>query len=516
MNLALGRTRADRAPRHEIGEILRRDRIEEFTSRGQPEIVDLQQQTASYAQAIVDCETTVEMRIVDEALPPDGRTRLLEVYAHHDFERVAMAFALRDETARVFESGGRIVDRTRPDDDDEPIVSTMENLVRRAPGICHDLGGTFGTWQCVEKLARRREFFNLGNAQVVGLGEGHNGRKVPDGDVQTPSLHGRRPGNRIHSHMPDLTRALITWDCPPPLLEPLEALGVTVEHTSRQDSETEMRAALGDKVALLCHPFSPVTRAMIDAAPHLRVVSTVAVGYNNIDLGALRDRGIPLGHTPGVVVEATADITFGLILGVMRRMFSGDRYVRDGKWMGGMDALGNDLAGKTLGIFGMGAIGMSVARRARASNMKIAYSNRNRRDDAPDATYCSFDELLATADCLCILAPLSPETHHIINAAALAKMKPGAYLVNAARGGLVDTQALHDALASGRLAGAAVDVLDPEPIGADHPLLTLPTFSITPHIGTGSVETRMAMARMCIANAVAGLRGEPLLAAVAL
>ena len=316
--------------------------------------------------------------------------------------------------------------------------------------------------------------------------------------------------------MSDSSRALITWDCPPQLLEPLEALGVTVERAPRQDLEAEMLHAIADKVALLCHPFAPVTQAVIDAAPLLRVVSTVAVGYDNIDLAALRQRGIPLGHTPGVVVEATADVTFGLILGVMRRMFSGDRFVRAGKWTGGMDVLGTDLAGKTLGILGMGAIGMSVARRARASNMKIAYFNRNRRDDAPDATYCTLDELLATADCLCILAPLSPQTHRIVDAAAIAKMKRGAYLVNAARGGLVDTQALYDALESGRLAGAAVDVLDPEPIDADHPLLTLPTFSITPHIGTGSIETRMAMARMCVANAVAGLRGEPLLAAVVL
>ncbi len=316
--------------------------------------------------------------------------------------------------------------------------------------------------------------------------------------------------------MPDHLRALITWDCPPSLLNPLREIGVTVEHTPRQDLEADLLRKIADKAALLCHPFSPISRAVIEAAPHLRVVSTVAVGYNNIDLAVLRERGIPLGHTPGVVVEATADITYGLILAVMRRMISGDRYVRAGSWLGGMDALGNDLAGKTLGIFGMGAIGMSVARRARASNMQIAYTNRNPRSDAGDARFCTFDELLATADCLCILAPLSPQTHRIVDAAALAKMKRGAYLVNAARGGLVDTQALYDALASGHLAGAAVDVLDPEPIGADHPLLGLPTFSITPHIGTGSIETRTSMQRLCIANAVAGLLGEPLLSGVPL
>ncbi|GAC1443198.1 MAG: D-glycerate dehydrogenase [Vulcanimicrobiaceae bacterium] len=316
--------------------------------------------------------------------------------------------------------------------------------------------------------------------------------------------------------MSELQRALITWDCPAAVLDPLRAIGVAVEQVSFQGDEGEMCRAIADKAALLCHPFAPVTRAVIDAAPNLRVVSTVAVGYNNIDLAALRDRAIPLGHTPGVVVAATADITFGLIIGIMRRMFSGDRYVRAGRWTTAMDALGNDLAGKTLGILGMGAIGMAVARRARASDMRVAYHNRTPRADASEATYCTFDELLATADCLCILAPLSPQTQRIVDAGALAKLRPGAFLVNAARGGLVDTDALYDALASGRLAGAAVDVLDPEPIGADHPLLTLPTFAITPHIGTASHETRGAMARLCVANAVAGLRGEPLVARVAL
>lgn len=316
--------------------------------------------------------------------------------------------------------------------------------------------------------------------------------------------------------MPPTQRALITWACPQPLLAPLEDLGVSVEYAPRQDLETEMCRALADKVALLCHPFAPVTRAMIEAAPLLRVVSTVAVGYDNIDRAALRERGIPLGHTPGVVVEATADVTYGLIIGVMRRLFSGDRYVRAGSWTAGMDALGNDLGAKTLGIFGMGAIGMAVARRARASGMHIAYANRTPRADAPDARFCTLDELLAISDCLCVLAPLSPQTHRIIDTTALAKMKRGAYLVNAARGAIVDSQALYDALASGHLAGAAVDVVDPEPIAADHPLLTLPTFSITPHVGTGSVETRMAMARTCVSNAAAVLRGGAPLAAAPL
>lgn len=314
--------------------------------------------------------------------------------------------------------------------------------------------------------------------------------------------------------MAQALHALITFDCPPEVLEPLRALGVHIERSPPQDSEAQMCRAIANKHALLCHPFAPVTRAVIAAAPYLRVVSTAAVGYDNIDLAELRERGIALGHTPGLVVEATADVAYALILGVMRRMFSGDRYARAGGWLASPDALGHDLAGKVLGILGMGAIGMAVARRARASGMSIAYANRRPRSDAPEASYLSLDALLAAADCLCILAPLSPQTYRLVDAAALAKMKPGAYLVNAARGAIVDTHALYDALASGRLAGAAVDVIDPEPIGPGHPLLSLATFSLTPHIGTSTVETRLAMTRLCVANAAAALRGEPMPAAV--
>lgn len=291
-------------------------------------------------------------------------------------------------------------------------------------------------------------------------------------------------------------------------------MDVEIERLERQESVPDMIAAIAGKHALLCHPFAPLRREILDAGGDLRVVSTVAVGYDNIDIAALRERGIAIGHTPGVVVESTADVTYALILGIMRRIFIGDRYVRAGSWLGGMDALGNDLAGKTLGIVGMGAIGMAVARRARASGMRIAYANRRPRTDAGDAKFLSFDELLAAADCVCVLAPFSRETAKMFDATAFAKMKSGAYFVNAARGGIVDTQALHDTLASGHLAAAGVDVLDPEPIGADHALLALPNFFITPHIGTATYETRGAMAARCVANAVAGLRGEPLLSPV--
>ena len=309
--------------------------------------------------------------------------------------------------------------------------------------------------------------------------------------------------------MPTLLRALLTWECPDPLLEPLRAIDVSVAFVPGLKTEAEMRAAIADKHALICHPWVPVTRAVVAAAPDLRVVSTVAVGYDNIDVAALVERQIPVSHTPGVVVEATADITYGLLLGIMRRILAGDRYVREGGWLRAIDTFGNDLAGKTLGIVGMGAIGMALAKRARASGMRIIYTNRRPRTDAPEATYATFEELVATADAICVLAPLSNETAKMFDAQAFAAMKRGAYFVNAARGGIVDSQALYDALQSGHLTAAAVDVLDPEPIGADHPLLGLRNFFITPHIGTATFETRGAMASLCIANVVAVLSGKP-------
>ena len=311
--------------------------------------------------------------------------------------------------------------------------------------------------------------------------------------------------------------ALLTWPCPAPILAPLEQLGAAIEQLAPgAETSAGMQAAIAGKDALLCHPWVPVDASVIEAGrERLRVVSTYAVGYDNIDVAACRQHGIAVGHTPGVVVEATADITYALILAVMRGIISGDRFVRDGKWMAGLAPLGHDLRGKTLGIVGMGAIGTAVARRAIASGMRIAYTNRRGAPSTSiDAEFLAFDELLKRSDCIVVLAPLSVQTRGIINRAAFAKMKPGAFLVNAARGPLVDTDGLYEALASGHLAGAAVDVVDPEPLPADHPLLTLPNFFVTPHIGTATFETRHAMATLMVANAVAGLRGEPLPAPV--
>jgi glyoxylate reductase len=315
----------------------------------------------------------------------------------------------------------------------------------------------------------------------------------------------------------DRAKALLTWPCPTHLLAPLDALDVDIEPLAEgAGTSAGMQAAIAGKIALLCHPWVPVDAAVIDAGrASLRVVSTVAVGYDNIDVAACRRYGIAVGHTPGVVVEATADLTYGLILAVMRGIISGDRFVRTGRWLSGQAPLGHDLQAKTLGIVGMGAIGTAVARRASASGMTIVYTNRRPAAATPvPAQFLALTDLLARADCVVILAPLTAATHGMMNAEAFAQMKRGAYFINAARGPLVDSGALYEALVSGQLGGAAVDVVDPEPLPSEHPLLALPNFFITPHIGTATYETREAMVRLMVANAVAGVRGEPLPAAV--
>lgn len=311
--------------------------------------------------------------------------------------------------------------------------------------------------------------------------------------------------------------ALLTWPCPAELLTPLAALEVDIVSLGPgAATQAGMIAAIAGRSVLLCHPGVPVGAPVIEAGrEHLRVVSTVAVGYDNIDVATCRKYAIAVGHTPGVVVEATADLTYGLIVAVMRGIISGDRFVRAGGWVNGPAPLGHDLRGKTLGIVGMGAIGTAVARRAAVSGMTVAYTNR--RPAAPNgvnAEFLALDRLLARADCVVVLAPLSEQTRGMFDAATFGAMKRGAYFVNAARGPLVDTLALCAALESGQLGGAAIDVVDPEPIPAEHPLLALPNLFVTPHIGTATYETRSAMASLMVANAVAALRGEPLPAPV--
>lgn len=258
-----------------------------------------------------------------------------------------------------------------------------------------------------------------------------------------------------------------------------------------------------------------VDEALLAQMPRLRVVSNMAVGVDNIDLEACRRRGIPVGHTPGVLTDAVADLTLALLLAVARGIFTAAEDARAGRWglWSPTGWLGADLTGATLGIVGMGNIGQAVARRAVAFGLRIVYASRSPKPEverALGAQRLPLDDLLALSDFVSLHVPLTPETRGLIGAAQLRRMKPTAYLVNMARGPVVDTGALLQALQEGWIAGAALDVTDPEPLPPEHPLYRLPNCLIVPHIGSATHATRRRMAELACANLLAGLRGEPL------
>jgi len=278
------------------------------------------------------------------------------------------------------------------------------------------------------------------------------------------------------------------------------------------------REVLLDKVrgidGLLSLLTDPVGVETMDAAgPRLKVISNYAVGYDNVDVPAATERGILVCNTPDVLTETTADLAFALLMATARRIVEGADFVRAGKWKtwGPRLLLGPDIHPATLGIVGMGRIGTAVARRARGFDMKVLYYDyRHRRElgETVGAMMCdTLGELLAEADFVSLHAPLTSETHQMIDAVALSKMKCTAILINTARGPLVDTDALCDALHTGRIAYAALDVTDPEPLPPGHRLLTLPNCLVVPHIGSASVATRGRMAVMAAENLLAALRG---------
>lgn len=256
--------------------------------------------------------------------------------------------------------------------------------------------------------------------------------------------------------------------------------------------------------------------AAIKAAPNLKVISNYAVGVDNVDLEAATRAGIPVGHTPKVLTDATADLAFGLLLAAARRVAEGDRQVRAGKWRtwGPQTLLGADVSGATLGIVGWGQIGQAFARRAAGFSMKILNlkhgSGRGSASRASGikARAVTLDRLLAESDFISIHAPLTPKTRHMIGAAEFRRMKPGSILINTARGPIVDQKALVHALKSGRLGGAGLDVTDPEPIRRGDPLLRFPNVVITPHIGSASRATRERMAAMAVDNILAVMDGR--------
>ena len=256
-----------------------------------------------------------------------------------------------------------------------------------------------------------------------------------------------------------------------------------------------------------------IDRELVEAAPRLRAVSSMAVGVDNIDVAACSERGIPVGHTPDVLTETTADVAFGLLIAAARRFREGMEQVAAGEW-GDWDPrgmLGYDLYDSTLGIIGLGRIGQAVARRAAGFGMRVIYNRRTRDAEAEarlGAEFRPLPALLEESDHIAVLVALTPDTRHLIDGEALSRMKPTATLVNASRGPVVDSAALARALADGTIAAAGLDVTDPEPIPSDHPLVSAPNCLIVPHIGSATVRTRTRMAELAARNLAAALSGR--------
>jgi len=277
----------------------------------------------------------------------------------------------------------------------------------------------------------------------------------------------------------------------------------------------ELLRQVADCEGLLCLLTEKVDGELMDAAPNLKVIAQMAVGYDNIDVAAATARGIVVGNTPGVLTETTADFAWALLMATARRIGDGQQYIREGKWdtWHPMGLLGPDLYGATLGIIGLGRIGTAFARRAQGFNMRILYSNPRPKPEVAaqvGAEYVSFDTLLAQSDFVALHCPLRAETIHLIGEAELRQMKSSALLINTSRGPVVDQDALVKALSEGVIAGAGLDVTDPEPLNANHPLVHMENVIVTPHIGSASIGARNKMAILAAENLLAGLRDERL------
>jgi glyoxylate reductase len=268
-------------------------------------------------------------------------------------------------------------------------------------------------------------------------------------------------------------------------------------------------AAAAAAEGLLCLLTDRIDAELLARAPRLRALSSCSVGLDHVDVAAATARRIPVGHTPGVLTDTTAELALALLFTAARRVVEADRFVRSGAWREWSPdlLLGRDLAGSTLGVIGLGAIGQAVAARARALGMQVVGWSRTRRA-LPGVEAVALPDLLARSDFVSVHVALASETRGLLDAAALARMRPGAVLVNVARGGIVDEAALAAALVSGRLAAAALDVFESEPLPSTSPLLGAPNLVLTPHIGSASVRTRTRMADLAVANLLAALRGE--------
>ena len=280
-------------------------------------------------------------------------------------------------------------------------------------------------------------------------------------------------------------------------------------------SRAELPQHVQDVEGLLCLLTDKIDGEVMEAAgPQLKVISNFAVGFDNIDVGAATARKLPVGNTPDVLTDATADFAFALMMSAGRRMLEGDHYVRAGKWQtwGPMLLLGVEMRGSTLGLVGFGRIGKAMARRAVGFDMRVIYYDPNEIRHDPDvkATSVDFETLLEESDFISLHTPLTPDTHHLIDSEALSKMKPNAVLVNTSRGPVVDLEALYEALKFKHIFAAGLDVTEPEPLPIDHPLLALDNIIIMPHIASASRVARDKMSWMAAKNLIAGLKGDHL------
>ena len=283
--------------------------------------------------------------------------------------------------------------------------------------------------------------------------------------------------------------------------------------SARYVAPPEVGKHLADAEGLLCPAPFPITNSLLDAAPHLRVVSNFGVGFNNVDLAEMERRNIAVCNTPGVLTGAVADLTIGMLLMASRQLVRSAAYVSGGAWSSGQPAppLGFDLAGKLLGLVGFGRIGRAVAERARAFGLRFAFHDtfQSAGPGFEDCTWLPLGELLQAADFVSLHTNLTPETHHLIGNDELALMRPGAWLLNTARGPVIDQAALVEALNKGQIAGAVLDVLETEPPPPGDPILSLPNAILLPHIGSATVETRAAMLDLAVRNLAAVLSGQP-------
>ena len=316
--------------------------------------------------------------------------------------------------------------------------------------------------------------------------------------------------------MVDKPLVLMTHDLPANWIgNSLDEYQIILGDNTQRGIDNKLKRYLPEASGIICLLDDPISTEIINQASLLKVVSNMAVGTDNINVKSCTSLGIPVGHTPGVLTDGTADLTIALLLSVSRRLAAANQDARDGKWSSWEPTgwLGRDLKDATVGIIGLGKIGSAVAERLKPFGCKLIFNNRSplpEQETNLNARQVDLDELLSTSDYICLHVPLTQETIGLIGKEEFEKMKPTTIMINTARGSVVNTDALIEALQNNQILAAGLDVTDPEPLPPDHPLYQLPNCFITPHIGSATVNTRRVMAGIAIRNLKAGIQGKPL------